>query len=79
MAEFRVDLDGLELSDEQSKRIASGVQRVVLAELAGVDFRGDAYALIRDPEWLGIWLRELRADDLGRVDPGITERFGRKF
>jgi hypothetical protein len=79
MTELRVELDGLELSDEQAQRISSDVQRVVAAELAGVDFGGDAYAIIKNPEWLGIWLRQLRAEQLTQIDPGITERFGRKF
>jgi hypothetical protein len=79
MAEFRVDLEGLELSDEQASRISSGVQKLVLAELAGADFKGDANLFIRDPEWLGIWLRQIRSEDLGRMDEKLVERFGRRF
>jgi hypothetical protein len=79
MAEFRVELEGLELSKEQSQRLSSGVQRLVLQELAGLDFKGDdAFAVIRDPEWLGIWLRQLRRPDFERLDPGILEKFGTK-
>jgi hypothetical protein len=79
MAEFRVELDGLDLSEDQAQRISSGVQRLVLAELADVDLKGDLYAFIRDPEWLGIWLRRLSPDGLDKLDPAIRERFGRRF
>jgi len=79
MNEFRVEMDGLELSEEQAQRISSGVQQLVLKELAGTDFKGDSHIFIRDPEWLGIWLRQLRRDDIGRLDEGVIERFGRKF
>ena len=80
MAEFRVELDGLELSEDQTQRISSGVQRLVLQELSGLDYKGDeAYAFIRDPEWLGIWLRQLRTPDFERFDPKITEQFNRRF
>ena len=79
MGEFRVELDGLELSDEQTRRISSGVQQLILKELASADFKGDAHVYIRDPEWYGIWIRQLRNADIGRLDDKITERFGRKF
>lgn len=79
MGQFRVELDGLELSDEQTKRISSGVQQLVLKELASIDFKGDAHVFIRDPEWYGIWARHIHREDIGRLDERIIEQFGRKF
>ncbi|GAB2563237.1 hypothetical protein [Spirosoma areae] len=38
---FVVSLEGLELSDEQVKRIEHGIRSVVLNELAKIDNKGD--------------------------------------
>lgn len=46
MPQFKVVLDGIELSDEQHARIAGRVQQVVLDELADFDTGGDRLAML---------------------------------
>jgi hypothetical protein len=41
MAEFKVQLEGIKLSKEATARIQSGIQQLVIGELAGTDLRGD--------------------------------------
>ena len=41
MAEFNVKLEGIKLSKEATARIQSGIQQLVLNELAGTDTKGD--------------------------------------
>ena len=41
MAEFKVQLEGINLSKEATARIQSGIQQLVLHELAGIDAKGD--------------------------------------
>ena len=41
MAEFKVELEGIKLSKEATARIQSGIQQLVLTELAGIDNKGD--------------------------------------
>jgi hypothetical protein len=41
MAEFKVQLEGIKLSKEATARIQSGIQQLVLGELAGTDLKGD--------------------------------------
>lgn len=41
MAEFKVQLEGIKLSKDATARIQSGIQQLVIGELAGADLRGD--------------------------------------
>ena len=41
MAEFKVQLEGIKLSKDATARIQSGIQQLVINELAGVDTKGD--------------------------------------
>jgi hypothetical protein len=41
MAEFKVQLEGIQLSKEATARIQSGIQQLVINELAGTDLKGD--------------------------------------
>jgi hypothetical protein len=41
MAEFKVQLEGIKLSKEATARIQSGIQQLVINELAGTDLKGD--------------------------------------
>jgi hypothetical protein len=41
MAEFKIQLEGIKLSKEATARIQSGIQQLVIGELAGTDLRGD--------------------------------------
>lgn len=41
MAEFKVQLEGITLSKEATARIQSGIQQLVIGELAGTDLKGD--------------------------------------
>jgi hypothetical protein len=41
MAEFQVKLEGIKLSKESTARIQDGIQRLVIHELAGLDYKGD--------------------------------------
>lgn len=41
MAEFKVQLEGIKLSKDATARIQSGIQQLVLNELAGTDYKGD--------------------------------------
>ncbi|MFH0522186.1 hypothetical protein ACHBTE_34135 [Streptomyces sp. M41] len=60
--EFRVVLDGIELSDQQRNQISLAVQKAALEALAKVNPRspgplivGHTHPRLR-PEWLGIWV-----------------------
>ncbi|MBI5915292.1 MAG: hypothetical protein HY842_07940 [Bacteroidetes bacterium] len=69
-AVFAVSLDGVNLSDEQLKRIDSGIKEVVMRELAKVDNQGDLVInrklelnpKFKLPDWLrplpGIWIED---------------------
>ena len=57
--EFKVVLDGIELNEEVSDRIAKAVQQATLAELATVDRRGDLATRLSPGRTLGIWVRAL--------------------
>lgn len=41
MAEFKVQLEGIKLSKDATARIQSGIQQLVIGELAGTDLKGD--------------------------------------
>jgi hypothetical protein len=41
MAEFKVQLEGIKLSKDATARIQSGIQQLVIHELAGIDYKGD--------------------------------------
>ena len=41
MAEFKVQLEGIKLSKEATARIDSGIQQLLLQELATIDQKGD--------------------------------------
>jgi hypothetical protein len=41
MAEFKVQLKGITLSKDATARIQSGIQQLVIHELAGIDNKGD--------------------------------------
>ncbi len=70
--EFRVVLDGIELTDQHKRQISAAVQKAALGALAETDVRmGDAIVLGHSglrlrPEWLGIWVLDgARASELG--------------
>lgn len=47
--EFRVVLDGVELSEEAAERVNAAVQRAAMAALADVDTQGDLRVFL--PPW----------------------------
>jgi hypothetical protein len=51
MAEFKVQLEGIKLSKDATARIQSGIQQLVMNELAGTDNRGDL--VLRRPIKIG--------------------------
>lgn len=64
---FTVSLEGIDLTDEQVKRIDAGIKDVVMREIASVDHRADLaisrkltvnplFKTIKIPEWFGIWV-----------------------
>ena len=63
MAQFRIVLDDVELSEEQHQSLNVALQRTTLAFLADIDRRGDEIAYysprIFRPPLAGIWIREL--------------------
>jgi hypothetical protein len=63
MAQFRVVLDGVELSKEDEAHLDRAIQKTVLGFLAGSDKRGDRRRdqglLILNPELYGIWIRQM--------------------
>jgi hypothetical protein len=63
MARFVVDLGNVKLPNEVKKRINSGIQKVVLDELAVLEGKTD-YVLRIPKGWLGMLLRLLRKQDI---------------
>jgi hypothetical protein len=64
MAEFKVQLEGIKLSKEATARIQSGIQQLVIGELAGADLKGDL--IVNRPIKIGPILNGLVA----RLDKG---------
>jgi hypothetical protein len=68
--QFLIALDGLELSEKQRANIQTGIQSVVMSELAKMDSlegysigrkKFDAQTTIRNPDFInGLWWDELR-------------------
>ncbi|NMM49825.1 hypothetical protein [Marinigracilibium pacificum] len=65
---FIAALDGVELSDEQIEKINSGIQQVVMGELAKIDKKGDLIItgrIVKNPKFgdfpihtRGIWIED---------------------
>jgi len=71
--EFKVVLEGVELTDEQERSIRQGIQQVVASQLAELDFGGDAGAAI-----LAIGGHEGTQGIIGRpIDPGEADEMRR--
>ena len=64
MAEFKVQLEGIKLSKEATARIQSGIQQLVIGELAGTDLKGDV--IVNRPIRIGPILNGL----IARLDKG---------
>lgn len=72
--EFRITLDGVDLSSDTVDRISQAIQRAALAELATVDVNGDLAARILSGPTQGIQLAVLDQQQAGQVDFGeVTE------
>lgn len=66
-SQFHIQLDGVNLTAAQTKALASDLDKLVSSHLAKTDARGDYHVgrpLILNPEWLGIWIRNRRLNDL---------------
>lgn len=63
MAQFRIVLDDVELSEEQQQSLDVALQKATLAFLADIDGGGDEVAYytprIFRPPLAGIWIRKL--------------------
>jgi len=75
MAQFRVVLDGVDLSDEQHQSLNRALQGTTLAFLADLDSKGDRAAFylpkIIRPPLAGIWIRELDERQFERINESI--------
>jgi hypothetical protein len=87
MPQFKVVLDGIKLSDRDTARINSAIQRTVLSELANVDQRGDKASLVLEklgPEIFGLIALPLELAQLSQ-QPGLehigklNEQFDQSF
>ena len=87
-SQFHIQLDGIKLTDAQTKALAAELDKVVSSHLAKVDFRGDLAVgrpLLLNPEWLGIWIRSLKSGkivnvgtvkDIGQTLVDLPQRLG---
>lgn len=57
--EFRVVIEGIELSDEHVQRLNRAMQSAALQELAKLPIEVDFGVRIPRKEWLGIWIGPL--------------------
>jgi hypothetical protein len=74
-SQFHIQLDGVSLSDEQRKALATELDKLVSSHLAKLDFRGDFIVtrpIALNPEWLGIWIRNQKLGKFVNA-PSITE------
>jgi hypothetical protein len=73
MAEFKVQLKGIKLSKDATARIQSGIQELVIHELAGIDEKGDL--IIHRPIKIGPILNGLvaRPEEGTIVIEGISQ------
>jgi hypothetical protein len=74
MPTFKVVLDGIELSEEQSSRISKSIQRSVLLELAELDTGADN---VRKPDTFGFALLPIgvgQTDGMVATDPPDPKR-----
>lgn len=69
---FTVSLEGLNLKQEQLKRIDAAIKDAVMRELASIDTEGDlaitrkvqinpTFKGIKLPEWFGIWVMPVKS------------------
>jgi hypothetical protein len=83
MAEFKVILEGIELSEEVSKQIQSGIQSLVLEHLATIDTRGsEAATTFTVPRGFpidGLVARRAHLGQLGEIGSSIKEITAREF
>jgi hypothetical protein len=79
MTEFRVVLDGVELSEEQEHQINASIQKAVLPHLAGfgVAEKRPIVAIADKLRWRGIWIGPLAQDVIDRELPQVNEELGR--
>ena len=83
MAEFKVVLEGIELSEQDSKEIERGIQGVVLKHLASIDTRGrqaaTAFTLPPGIETQGLIAVMADLTQLGEIGPSLKEIGAREF
>jgi len=86
MAQFKVVLDEINLSDRDVARINNAIQRTVLSELANIDQGGDKASVLLEkfgPQWRGFIAYQIDLAQLGQ--PGfeklgeLNERFEQGF
>jgi len=78
--EFRVVIDGADLSQDAVQRINAAVQKAALTELATVDLAGDYRFRLPlphpQPPWWGLWLQRLSKEQLDRAGLETPAEFG---
>ncbi|MDX6670763.1 MAG: hypothetical protein QOI91_1126 [Solirubrobacteraceae bacterium] len=79
MAEFRVVIDEVELSEEQHKAINASIQRAVLPHLADLGLNADrpVIAIPDKRHWRGIWIGPIDRGVLEQQIPQLDKYFGR--
>lgn len=80
MAEFRVVLEGIDLSKDKHRVINAAIQKAVLPHLADLDLEGDQHAVaIPDMRWRGIWVGPITTDRIRELEPRFEQSFGDGF
>jgi hypothetical protein len=74
--EFRVIVEGISLPKGSSDRINKAVQRAVVSEIAAMDLNKGTLVHHINPEWLGIWLRQLSAKEIKAAGLQFEQKFG---
>ena len=75
--EFRVVIDGMSLPKASVDRINKAVQRAVASEVASLDLNTGTLVHHINPEWLGIWLRQLNSTQIKEAGAGLQFELGR--
>jgi hypothetical protein len=74
MAEFKVVIDGVDLSEEKRRAINGAIQSAVLPHLADIHTAERPVAMIPDQRlWRGFWIGPI---DIG-ADAQFEQHFGR--
>ena len=78
--EFRVVIEGAELSEDVLRRVNAAVQKSAMTELASLDLAGDfhfRFPIPRpEPPWWGLWLQRVSRDQLDRAGIKTPQEFG---